>query len=113
LNALYSAAAQRNYDRALPSDNIIVRELDVEEITLPRFTAASVTEADVEQFIAELVAAPNKQIFFENRLGLAARDYKLQIAVAQLWGHDVNAVHPAIGQVFWSWARNCAIEAAA
>lgn len=113
MNALYSDAAQRNYDRALPSDNIVVRELDVEEITLPRFTAASVTDADVEQFIAELVAAPDKKIFFENRLGLDARDLHLHIATARLWVLDKAAVHWIIGACFWTWAKKCAIEAAA
>jgi len=103
------AAAQRHYDRMIPEcAHVAEREFDKE--VAPRFTASSVTDTDVEQFIADLVAAPNKQIFFENRLGLNARDHKLHIAVAQLWVHDVALVHPTIGAVFWSWAKNSTID---
>jgi hypothetical protein len=107
------AREQRKYDRpVLDCVHVSGVEFD-KELHLPRFTAASLTDTDVEQFIAELVAAPNMTIFFENRLGLMACDYWLEIAVARQWVADKEAVGSTIGPVFWRWARNCAIEAAA
>ncbi len=107
------AKAQRHYDRPI-LDIVHVSEVDFDkEIHLPRFTASSVTDTDIERFIADLVAAPNKDIFLENALGLSARDCALHIAVARQWVADKEAVGSTIGRVFWTWARNCAIEAAA
>lgn len=102
---------QRKYDRELPVDSFqAVRAVEFnKDDHRPRFSTESVTDDVVEKFIAELVAAPNKDIFLENNIGAlprsASNEYPLQIAVAQQWVKDVSAVGEIIGSAFWQWAK--------
>lgn len=112
MNAL--AAAQRKYDREEPQDTAsFFRKDEIEfdkEIHRPRFSTVSVTDSEVEQFIADLDAASNKDIFLENTIGAlphsASNEFSLHIAVAHQWVRNKEAVGETIGPVFWQWAKN-------
>lgn len=117
MNAL--ATEQRKYDRQEPGDTAIYfRKDEVEfnaDIHAGRFPTTYAADQQVECFIAELVAAPNKDIFLENNLGAwprsASSEYALHVAVAQQWVKDNAAVGDTIGPVFWQWAKNATYTA--
>lgn len=112
------AQAERDFDRRLPAEGYLVdtSEYDAERDYRPR--VAFITDADVEKFIADLVAAPDKNLFLEETVGtLPGADFNLHIAVAKQWVKDVKAhgcanVGDLIGPAFWKWAKHCASEAA-
>jgi hypothetical protein len=109
------AQAERDFDSRLPSD-FVRKETRayVAEIDFGR-RAAAVTDADIENFIALLVASKNIDAFLEDEVGMtpnANRDYALYIAVARQWVKDINQVGNIIGPVFWQWAKGCTIDKA-
>lgn len=111
MNAL--ATEQRKYDRQEPGDTaIFFRKDEIEfdkELHTSRFPTTYAADEQVERFIAELVAAPNKDIFLENNLGAlprsASTEYAMHVAVAQQWVKDMASVGDTIGPVFWQWAK--------
>lgn len=113
------AEAQHKYDKELPNETAAYfRRDELEfnpEVHRPRFATSSITDSQVEKFIADLVAAPNKDIFLENTIGAlprsASNEFQLQIAVANQWVKDPESVGSIIGPVFWRWAKNAAIAA--
>lgn len=108
--------AQRQYDRELPTDSAAYFRADElaahkETYREPQQRARVIapTNEQVEQFIADLVAAADKDIFLENKVGTHARaasnELALHMAVADQWVHDKEAVGSTIGRVFWVWAK--------
>lgn len=107
------AEAQRKHDRRTPEDMTpFLRadeiEFDKEQHT-SRFPTTYAADQQVERFIAELVAAPNKDLFLENNVGAfprsATNEFALQIAVARQWVENPEAVGALVGPVFWQWAK--------
>lgn len=117
MNAL--AKAEHLHDRRLPDDMTpFLRADEIEfdkETHTSRFPTTYAADQQVERFIAELVAAPNKDIFLENNLGAlprsASSEYALHVAVAQQWVKDNAAVGDTIGPAFWQWAKNATYTA--
>jgi hypothetical protein len=115
--------AQRIHDARLPQETAeYFRKDELEDARdmyrepVRRGFPPAVSDEQIEQFIVELVASPNKDLFLENRCGFlprsASNECELHIAVARQWVKDKAAVGETIGPVFWRWARHCAIEAA-
>lgn len=112
MNGLHEA--QHLYDGREPADTAsFFRKDEIEfdkEIHRPRFSTVSVTDSEVEQFIADLDAATNKDIFLENTIGAlphsASNEFSLHIAVAHQWVRNKEAVGELIGPTFWHWAKN-------
>lgn len=108
------ATEQRKYDRQEPGDTaIFFRKDEIEfnkELHTSRFPTTYAADQQVERFIAELVAAPNKDLFLENNVGAfprsATNEFALQIAVARQWVESPEAVGALVGPVFWQWAKN-------
>jgi hypothetical protein len=116
------AEAQRIHDSRLPSDKETYFRDDelrseVEDLLReprPRARYITVTDDQIEQFIAALVAAPDKDIFLENTIGAlpraASNELALHMAVAQQWVRNKEAVGQIIGPTFWQWAKAATIE---
>lgn len=107
------ATEQSKYDRQEPGDAaIFFRKDEIEfdkETHTSRFPTTYAADQQVERFIAELVAAPNKDLFLENNVGAfprsATNEFALQIAVARQWVENPEAVGALVGPVFWQWAK--------
>ncbi|MGB7194064.1 MAG: hypothetical protein WBD81_11455 [Collimonas pratensis] len=107
-------SAQWKYDRMTPAGYSQTNGIDFDkELHLPRFSAATMSDSDVENFIVQLVTATNREVFLENSIGAIARDHALHIAVARQWVADKEAIGSIIGPAFWAWAKKSTIEAAA
>lgn len=108
------APAQHKHDSQLPEDTASFFRRDELEFNKDehrsRFNTAYVTDQQIEQFIVDLDAAHDKDLFLENTIGAlprsASNDYPLHIAMAHLWVIKRDAVDEIVGRVFWQWAKN-------
>lgn len=108
------AKAEHLYDRRTPEDmGAFLRPDEIEfnkEQHTSRFPTTYAADQQVERFIAELVAAPNKDLFLEKNAGTfprsASNEFELHLSVAEQWIKNKEAVGELVGPVFFRWAKN-------
>lgn len=119
-----AATAQRRHDRALPRDaasyfrddelKFEVQDM-LKEPVARNGSRYNITDIQVEKFIVDLVAAPNRDIFLENYVGALPRasseEFQLHVAVARQWVKNPEAVGEIVGPAFFAWAKKATLAA--
>lgn len=124
MTATNLAKAHSSFDRIIPTaapterENVLREEVE-EMLREPTYPAARIQVAvqEVEKFIADMVAAPDPDLFLENTIGafprVTSHELGMHMAIARQWVANKEAVGEIIGPVFWAWARQITFTARA